>query len=148
MAVPVQQQHVPTRDRRRARLALNRTLICLADYLTQIVPTKADVHTEPTEWITVARRVRLWQLEVSLRAVTLARESGATWREIADAFALNENDVRVGERRTWSQPWRLARLSTAIDGSGDPDLDARAQDAWLARRGASATDRPVSGALY
>lgn len=158
--------HGPLRPR--ARVAVAEAWRDAADYATACVPTTGDRHIAAGEHIALARRLRVLALEVLDRSVMLALADGATWEEVADAYGLDEQTMRVRYGAAWKAyvdhddptPWRPTLDGVEVSwpsepSNADPRIVARQLDDWCARHidADAATsradlDRQVSRDLY
>ena len=154
----------PPRRRRAARVALSAAAADLATFAESIVPTRGDEHYEPADYATIARRIQVHALEIKIRAAILMRAAGATWADVAEAFAIRAPagvDADPGDLaeavfgdayEQWAAgqsihpPWMATgTLPRAL--AGDVDDVAAELDDWYARRTASVDRQPVTGSL-
>lgn len=150
------------RTRKNARVTWASICAYLSDYTLMAVPTRTDDHTQPQDFIEMARRAKLACQEWQFAAVCNALEEGCTWDQVATACGLPDADaakvIYQEPYQAWARgdnhPWAPCMRAAIPEGAyGDPDAEAARLDEWYIQRSHGDGSlvpglRPVTDGLY
>lgn len=147
--------------RARARLALCQAARKLSDQARALVPTAADGHHRPGQWVGEAAGLVDRAREVLELAVVAERQRGTSWESIAAVLGISA-DMAEGRFGVQERRWKAALRHPYVKPSGvagfqlpegahHPDRYAQALDAWVLRhrerQDPGHDEHPVSGHL-
>jgi hypothetical protein len=143
-----------------ARLALSVAAAELADHARALVPTNADAHAEPGEFLEHAQQLLAAAQSLVQRAAVLERERGASWDVLGERLEISKQAAQQRFAATLEN-WRSALDEPLVptgrnqvvydcrlpDGPDDPERHAQRLDAWLAHHQEPDAQRSVSEGL-